>query len=465
MSKKPIILSSAGLKNIVKDDDDFIFVFDSQELSMNNLFAEFISPVISRLHLSDPTIRKIEYKDPLISSFFNSQQSTIKTIFNEIKQHFEGNPIHISESEANPMRIFSILLGNSELYHIINDSFPRTQDSNNIDHYLKEAEIFHSISHLTKFEGSDFNDIIEFISVNFESFEREKLRGLPKPLIHSIISNEKLKIENEDSLVDFIRSIFVENSSNINNDDDEFDFISFLELVQMGNLTDEKFCEVISGLNARDVSEGLWQRICSRFCGNEKDKKKSKCERYVGPKGIEIKYDGNEEHGEQGIIRRLTNECGGNVHDKGVVEVTTSSDRQNDSSRKAKFAVEFDNRNGWFCTAKDNENNMWLQYDFKEKKVRPTHYAIRSKPYNSGDRHPRFWVIEGSNDGNEWKTLDSRNDINDLNGKNIIHVYEIQEKLEKNEFYKCLRIRQTGKNAANNYYFGFSSLEYFGSII
>ena len=286
---------------------------------------------------------------------------------------------------------------------------------------------------------------------------------MPKPVLYSIISNENLKIKHEDSLVDFIWSLFQERNNDIDDDDvdDTFNIISFLELVEMGNLTEEKFCEVILCLKARDISERLWQRICSRFC----DKGKSKREQQATPKVTEIEYDGNEEHGERGIIYKLTKECGGNVHDKGVIEVTTSSDPTNDDYRKAKYAVEFDDRKHWFCTAKYNENNMWLQYDFKDKKVRPTHYAIRSKPYDSGDRHPRFWVVEGSNDGNKWKTLDSRNNIDSLNGKNIIHVFEVQEKLEKNEFYKYLRIRQTGLNAGNNYYFGFSSLEYFGSLI
>ena len=74
-------------------------------------------------------------------------------------------------------------------------------------------------------------------------------------------------------------------------------------------------------------------------------------------------------------------------------------------------------------------------------------------------------VIEGSIDGEKWKILDTRRDVKSPNKKSVTCTFEIQEKLEGNEFYQFLRIRQTGLNAANYNKLGFSCLEFFGSII
>lgn len=64
MTKKTIILSSAGLKNVIRDNNEFIFSFGQHKISMNNIYAEFISPIVSHLHHSDPTISQLSYELP-----------------------------------------------------------------------------------------------------------------------------------------------------------------------------------------------------------------------------------------------------------------------------------------------------------------------------------------------------------------------------------------------------------------
>lgn len=141
-------------------------------------------------------------------------------------------------------------------------------------------------------------------------------------------------------------------------------------------------------------------------------------------------YNGKEEHKMSGIIRYLTNESGGNVHDKGVVIVKGSSEAA--SSRLAKIAVDLDAKDSQFRSK--NLENSWLQYDFKNHKVHLTHYSIRSKDYGPGHLHHKHWVIEGSNTGdNDWKILDTRENISVLNAQSVTHVFDIQENLKSNE--------------------------------
>ena len=163
----------------------------------------------------------------------------------------------------------------------------------------------------------------------------------------------------------------------------------------------------------------------------------------------------------RGIIRQLTDACGGNVYDKGVVGLSWSSTQSGDYYIP-KGIVDLDNTENGFGS--DNKENSWIAYDFKYKKVRPVCYLIRSTNKGKGFYHPMNWVIEGSNSGssNDWTVLDSRNNITSLDESNAVQIFSIQK---TNEFYRHLRIRQTGLNSYGSCYFlEISALEYFGSI-
>jgi hypothetical protein len=83
-----------------------------------------------------------------------------------------------------------------------------------------------------------------------------------------------------------------------------------------------------------------------------------------------------------GIIAHLTRQCGGNVHDRDVV-VVTSSPPETDKDRDAAKNVADFKVDSVFCSVRNNgavphTRNNWICYDFKEKRVVPTHYSIRS---------------------------------------------------------------------------------------
>ena len=75
-----------------------------------------------------------------------------------------------------------------------------------------------------------------------------------------------------------------------------------------------------------------------------------------------------------GVIAHLTRECGGNVHDKGIVNVTASSVWDN-RNRLPQVAVDFETT--WSFHSK-NKPNSWICYDFQERRVVPTSYSVSS---------------------------------------------------------------------------------------
>jgi hypothetical protein len=160
-----------------------------------------------------------------------------------------------------------------------------------------------------------------------------------------------------------------------------------------------------------------------------------------------------------GMIVYLTAKCGGNVHDKGLIEATASNIDNSSSLYHPKNATDLQNRSSVFCS--NNEPNSWICYDFKEMEVTPTHYSILSCPSgpNQND-HPKSWCLEVSGDGKSWIEVHRCENNSDLNGLSQIGTYSV------NRSVKCrfVRLRQTGKNHFNRDYLMLSGFEIFGVL-
>jgi hypothetical protein len=87
-----------------------------------------------------------------------------------------------------------------------------------------------------------------------------------------------------------------------------------------------------------------------------------------------------------GMISYLTSQCGGNVSDEGIVNVSGSTTY---GSNVAKNAVDLLATSYFYAL---NEPNQWLCYDFTHRKIRPTHYSVHA---HSGHWLPS-WILERS---------------------------------------------------------------------
>lgn len=463
MEAKPFILSSLGLQNIYTEEVEFQFIFGNVRVSMNRLFADFISPIVSRLHFSDPTIQSININYNIDSNqnihvppIEEILTTTIIKLFCDIAS---GKPITINKEEILSMRIISILIGNDELFEQLCQLYPIDLNHTNIDQYLSEIQKFEYLSQITNKNEFNFSSIIDLISSQFYLIDTTKLMKLPKRILYLIIKNKNLKIYNEDRLFNFINSIFYSNNNN-EEDNDSYTIIDFYELLCLDYMSDEILTEFIQKLNAGEVTETIWNNFCHLLI-NKNSFKNQNADRYLNPFLNRFEYDGNELNAFKGIIHSMTKECGGNVHDKGVIIATSSSAKRTDV--EAKYALELDNNHSYFFS--ENEKDSWIKYDFKEKKVIPSFYSIRSYPSSSGSEHLKNWVIEGSNDDCNWQILDSQSSVNCLNNRSAFYTFQIKKKLNLNEGFQYLRLRQTDRNATGRFDLSLSALEFFGEII
>ena len=167
-----------------------------------------------------------------------------------------------------------------------------------------------------------------------------------------------------------------------------------------------------------------------------------------------------------GIISHLTRECGGNVDDKGIVSVTASTVQS--EKYRPKYVVDFETE-AYYASGPEpllkNEASLWICYDFKERRVIPTSYSVKSHHFGPGHGHLKSWVIEVSEDGtkNSWVKIDQQDNNFELNGRGVVRNFRISN--VPAESFRFFRLRQTGPNHRMEHYLAICALEIFGTLL
>jgi hypothetical protein len=151
-----------------------------------------------------------------------------------------------------------------------------------------------------------------------------------------------------------------------------------------------------------------------------------------------------------GIISYLTKKHGGNVQEKGIVTITSKS--VYDDPKCALKNVADLTSDSYFCST--NEPGQWVCWDFREMRVRPTHYTIRTDCLKS-------WVVEGSLDGSSWTEIDRQTDNYDFNHS---YIQTASFAVSKPAEFRFIRLTQIGTNHFRNDQLGLAAVEFFGAL-
>ena len=302
MSKKLFILSSAGLKNLVTNQnygDDFKFVFGEHEIPMKNLFAEFVSPYVSQIRQSDPTINSIRFCNK--NSTNQSQTNYLSQMSDEVFALFEsiskGEKIEIDDKQCFQLQILSILIKNEEMFMKLDELFEKEDDENSekkINKELKFLSFLEICSEST--EVWNRSKSIEYIASHLYSIDADKIIDLPKAVFYSILKNDKLTIDSEDWLLNLIDEFIAKEEKNKIDcsSDDGLSEIDFYEEVNFNFLSDEKFREFIEKVDPNELTSPLWSKIKKCFSIYKKDP----------PPKPPIKRDGNGFYRQKGENKR-----------------------------------------------------------------------------------------------------------------------------------------------------------------
>jgi hypothetical protein len=369
--------------------------------------------------------------DNTIDQFEVSEYKGGYEVLDDISKFLESGFIEINKGNCGDLRFIFERLNNCEMLNKL-DKFQYGDEDLSVCNCIERLK--------WKENRGNCDAELEFIASHFymfDSSELEQLKSFGVNLLESILSSENLLLKDEDSLVDFISSLGGE-------------FSTLYNYVHCRFLTLTGINKFISSISSEEINSCIWGSVCRRLqyevCDwNLHDKRFA--EMRIGEA---FPFEGNEW---DGILSHLAKDCDGNVHEKGIVNITASSE----GSGKC-WQVTNHGWSGYWYSA--NVPDSWICFDFIEKSVSLRYYTLKS--HNGMRNWFTQWEIEGSNDGNDWESLDSRN-TRDLCGKSIAKSYQCL-KVDRIKYFRFIRMRQTGKTNDNEDHLILCNIEFFGIV-
>jgi hypothetical protein len=153
------------------------------------------------------------------------------------------------------------------------------------------------------------------------------------------------------------------------------------------------------------------------------------------------------------LIHHLTKVCGGNVCERGIVDITCSSTVRN----KCCQVADHDWNDYWYT---NGVANSWIQFDFKNRCVSLAHSTLKS---GGSGYHLLEWTVAGSRDGVSWDPIDCRK-TQELNDNYITKTFTLSASMSGTRFYRYIRLTQTGKNSSGCDFLMLAVVEFFGRM-
>jgi hypothetical protein len=163
----------------------------------------------------------------------------------------------------------------------------------------------------------------------------------------------------------------------------------------------------------------------------------------------EVEFPLQEAKSVDGIISYLTRKHGGNVQDKGIVIITSQSGYSGEPGVALRNLADLTS-DSYFNSR--NEPGQWVCWDFRQRRVRLTHYTVRCE-------YLRSWVLESSLDGMIWTQIDRKKN-NEFEGKGTAS-YAVLKSIE----CRFIRLTQTAQNHDGEDYLAIWAFEFFGTLI
>ena len=416
-----IRLSSSGMKRVCQQEGKgFLFVVGDKSYQCCVAQACFISPLVSRLVSMDCTVDCLQL-----------EVDDADGLFCDILGLGEGGSMRIDQQNYKVVRALAIGLENVELASLV-DGFDIDGPYHDIDAAIENLCMKNGL-------GVAADEETSFIASHFYELDVGRLFSLGISGLEQVLGDKHLKLEDENALVDTLASL-------CSRDDAYccmFRYVHF-EYVDASHL--DLYLDHVYGDHLDGV---VWERICNNLRNGLNPGSSHRDSPGLRFRWISFEYV--NEHPFDGIISHLANECGGNAHENGVVNITSSSNFRNMAYRVTDY--------GWDdYWASQDVPDSWICFDFKEKRVHLKKYSL--KPVS--ELYPVSWVMEGSTNGTDWKEIDRRNTM-DMKGEGTVKVYECENN-SRSEGFRFLRFRQIGKNSSGSNVLSMASIEFFGKL-
>jgi hypothetical protein len=404
------------------ESEPFWFVVGGREFACSKFQALFVSDAVERVMRSDNTVNRFEVD-------VNEES------FGDICALMGGKSIVLSTKNCLSLQRIAQKIENEELMKKCFE-FGVGKEEISVENCVEKLKIKEDF-------GSSIEEEIGFVASHFHELNKEELKELRQETIESIVSHEELCLRDEESLVEFISSLGEESRS----------LYRYVECCFLSLSGIETFLEKI---DETGIDQRLWSSICRRLrceLSNQMVSDVRFC-REICADAWGFPYV--EGHELEGIIHSVTARIGGNVHEKGFVDISTSGTT---FGKRPFHVVDHQSQDSWVSSG---EPNPWICFDFKGQRVGLSHYTLRSRYDIDMGGNPIAWVMEGLNDGENWITLDERN-TRELVDPGNVRTFECSS-YDKSRTFRYLRLRQMGLNSIGRGFFALSAVEFFGNL-
>ena len=411
-------------------EKDFSFIVNGKIYQTNSFVANILSPNISK-----------NYKEKVNTSYYEIN-SEYEGNFNRIIEYGEMKSISFKEEEIQYFKNIMKELGNFNEF---------LQFSKELQEDISYENVIQRIQFKKEID-IPLDEEIKFISRNFHDFHTKcpgAIYKLDLDVIERIISNDKLKLLDEEELFDVILQLYLKSK----------EYSSLFSYVSFTNLSNKSIREFKEHFDINDINKSIWENICSRLeqdIPNESIEtyQKARNNRYVAKREEETLQNSSEQH-HNDIIQYLSGQCNGNVHTQNIVNITSSS--RFSEYYDVKNIVERDDNK--FFESK-NEVNSWIQFDFKERKIVLDGYTIKTYSASENCLHLKSWILEVSNDGKSYTEIDKHDNSDLLNGSLRKAPFTVSHSTPQ----RFVRLRQTGQNWIGNNFLVINRIDFSGFL-
>lgn len=391
--------------------ETFTFVAGDYSYSMKSLLADLISPRVARIHMTDP-----------LANILNIQFNVASNPFYFLDKLINNQEIEVNDANAAFLESFFTQIENFEMLERLTTKVPLTLESAYKSLNIKENR------------NEDVSIEIKFIALHIMEASIDALKLLSNETLFWIFSSESIAISDEDWLLQLVISIVSSRSKESR---------VLVSCVRPEYLSPDGFKTFSSFFESSDLNLMTFNSLCNLYFSILSNKI-----------GVELKY--NLEKPMEGIMSYLTEEEKKNPHKSGRIEISASSSES--EYKRPHNVIDYKVNDKWYSK---NLPDSWICFDFVKSRVEVTGYSIKTPGWISGNRNPKSWDLEGSNDGKCWRLIDRHENSYDLDGFSITKTYHFRPTAQ----FRYIRMRQTGPNHAGNDYLCLCELELFGTLI
>jgi hypothetical protein len=185
-----------------------------------------------------------------------------------------------------------------------------------------------------------------------------------------------------------------------------------------------------------------------------------------GPRPLHFPFSGDPL---KGIIAFLTEKCGGNVIDKGIVKILAGEAESARAEVQSRNIADLRAASARFASIASPGHS--IGYDFQDRGIELTAYSVRAwwrraavlRPVWKVTAAPKSWIVEVCDDpaSGRWTAVDEHTNTKVLRGSESAVAFT----LSKSVRCRCVRIRQKDMNNRHSHQLVIAAFEVFGSLI